>query len=180
MAKQFVSKYEKTDDYDVFDEATRKEVIIEYVKFITGLGFKPIKVLARPDTSEYCSFRAMFVFNKPLVTKEMRKHTAFFECRNFSDFSLKRFYDDVMETTNADVLNDFTRALKTRVWNSGFTDEEILCAILPKHLQYKINDIYVDGKVIIPPEVLEGLFYDFNYKGGYSTSARIIRAPKRR
>lgn len=171
----FVSKYEKTDDYDVFDDATRKTVITEYVRYISKLGFKPIKVLAAPDPSETFSFRALFLFNKPLVTSELRKHTAFFECRNFTDFSLKRFNDDVLETTDQSKLDDFTKALKTRVWNIGFTDEEILCAILPKHLQYRIDDIYVNGKVIIPPELLMGLFYDFNYKGGFPTSSRIVR-----
>lgn len=172
------SKHIKEDDYVIFNTEERKSIIIEYVKFIASLGFKPVKVLAAPDPAGLFSFRAMFAFKKPVANRVMRDHTAFFECRNFTDFSLKRFKSDVLDTTDMSVLEDFKKALKTRVWNVGFTDEEILCAILPKNLTLRISDIYIDGKVVIPPNYLPAVFADLNYMGGYSTSSRIIRREK--
>jgi hypothetical protein len=170
-----ISKLEKDDDYRIFSDEERIDLIKKYVGFISELGFKPIKVLGRKDPTTFYSFRGLFVFNKEVEKGVVRKHTAFFEARNFSDFSLKKFKEDVEETTEMDALENFKRALKVRIWNSGFTDEEILCAILPRNLSLRVSDVYIDGEVVIPPEILPDLFNEFNYKGGYPTSSRIKR-----
>lgn len=163
-------------DYKLFDENKRRELIVEYVNFISNMGFKPIKVFGAPDPEEGYSFRAMFEFIKPNMVNIARKHTAFFESRNWSQFSLRAFNNDVLETTNRTVLNDFTRALRIRIWNIGFTDEEILCAILGKYQKLVISDVVSpEGQLIIPASTIDGLFFDLNITGGNQNSARIIK-----
>lgn len=163
-------------DYKLFDENKRREIIVEYVKFITNMGFKPIKVFGAPDPEKAFSFRAMFEFIKPNMVNISRKHTAFFESRNWSQFSLRAFNNDVLETTNRKTLDDFTRALRIRIWNIGFTDEEILCAILGKYQKLVISDVVSpEGQLVIPPSTIDGLFFDLNITGGNQNSARIIK-----
>ena len=168
----------KDSDYALFEDDERKRLIVEYVKHIESLGYKPVKVFGHDMYDIGVSFRALFEFKRPIETKELRKHTAFFEARDFSEFSLKRFKEDVLETTSMSTLEAFDKALKIRIFNSGFTDEEILAAILPHDRSLKISDIYYDEKIHIPNNMYNYLFTDMNLRGGGGTNSRVIkRAP---
>jgi len=163
-------------DYEIFDETKRREIIVEYVKFISDMGFKPVKVFGAPDPERGYSFRAIFEFLRPNTVQINRKHTAFFEARNWSHFSLRAFNNEVLETTEMKTLNDFTRALRIRIWNIGYTDEEILCALLGYNPTLLIKDVVSpEGKLVIPPSEYEKLFFDLNVTGGNQNSDRIIR-----
>ena len=172
----YVSPHEKYDDYIAFTPAERKDLIIKYVKVIQSLGFRPVKVIGRPDPAKMTSFRAMIEFDKEIGGMK-RKHTSFFECRNFSDFSLRKFREDFIEGTTS-TAEDFKKALKIRIGGSGFTDEEIVCAILPTNLELRMEDVWVDGKLVIPKGYLDNLFYSFNLKGGSAVSQRLVRRKK--
>ena len=112
----YVSPHEKYDDYIAFTPAERKDLIIKYVKVIQSLGFRPVKVIGRPDPAKMTSFRAMIEFDKEIGGMK-RKHTSFFECRNFSDFSLRKFREDFIEGTTS-TAEDFKKALKIRTRGS--------------------------------------------------------------
>ena len=170
----YVSPHELASDYYGIDDAKRKNLIIEYVKFIEKeVGCKAVKVFAKKDPNELISFRAMFTFMHDNMAGIRRKHTAFFEARNFSDFSLKKFESDVLETEEIGKLNAFIKALKIRILQGGFTDEEILGTILSKYQQYAIRDVVTpNGELVIPAERYEGLFNDLNMFGGNDSSAR--------
>jgi len=169
--------YIKESDYTLFSPEKRRELITAYVNFIKDeLHYKPVKVFGKNMYDEGVSFRALFEFMKPIVTKEMRKHTMFFEARDWSDFSLDRFNKDVLETSSMTTMLQFKKALQIRIWNGGFTDEEILAALLPTDLNLKISDVVKDGKLVIPTtEHMQKLFGILNYRGGYPTAQRIIR-----
>lgn len=163
-------------DYEVFDESKRREIIVAYVKFIEDMGFRPVKVFGAPDPERAYSFRAIFEFLKPNTVQINRKHTAFFEARNWSHFSLRAFYHEVLETTEMKSLNDFTRMLRIRIWNIGYTDEEILSALLGYNPALEIKDVVSpEGTLIIPPSEYNSLFFNLNVTGGNQNSSRIIR-----
>lgn len=168
----------KTSDYEVYDENRRRELIVSYVNFIKDMGFKPVKIFGQPDPKQTISFRGMFEFVKPNTVQINRKHTAFFESRNWTYFSLRSFEYNVLNTTEMKNLNDFTKALRIRIWNIGYTDEEIMCALLGRFPNLEIKDVVEDGKLIIPKDTIEGLFFDLNILGGNQKSSRIINRKK--
>lgn len=171
--ERVLTENEKKDDYLIFTPEERKKLIIEYIKFIRSeLGYGVDgKIMAAPSLAPLVSFRAMFVFNKQLVGgTEVRKHTCFFEARNYTDFSLKKFKEDVVDSTNIDTVDDFKKALRTRIWNAAYTDEEILCALFPRNRTLTIADVVVDGKLVIPPSCLGSLFNTLNIMGGITGS----------
>lgn len=173
----YVSPHELASDYYDMSDDKRKKLIVEYVKFIEKeVGCKAVRVFGKKDPNELVSFRAMFTFNRENMAGIRRKHTAFFEARNFSDFSLKKFESDVLETEEIGTLNAFIRALKIRILEGGFTDEEILGALLAKYQQYAIRDVVTpEGELVIPAERYEDLFNDMNMMGGNQASSRIVR-----
>lgn len=167
----------KKSDYAIFDdEGERRKMIVEYVKFVQKLGYKPVRVFGNDMYDIGVSFRATFEFMRPIDTNnEQRKHTAFFEARDFSEFALSKFRDNVLETTSMQSLEDFKKMLNIRLWNTGFTDEEILAAILPHDRTLKIDDVYQNGKVIIPENAYGYLFTNMNLRGGGGTNSRVIK-----
>ena len=169
-------KARSESDYELFDENKRKKIILKYVEMIKDIGFKPVKVFAAPDENKQYSFKAMFEFIKPNDIGIKRKHTSFFVARNWSDFSLRTFNEEVLETDSMEVLNNFKKALRIRIWNIGYTDEEILAAILGINHELIIKDIVTEeGKLIIPKNMIDKLFWELNVTGGNQVSNRIIK-----
>ena len=168
----------RESDYANFEGDERKALIVEYVKHIETLGYKAVKVFGNDMFDIGVSFRALFEFKRPIVTKELRKHTTFFEARDFSDFSLRKFKEEVLDTTEMATLQSFDKMLKIRLWNTGFTDEEILSAILPHDRSLKIDDVYYDGKVHIPNNMYNFLFTEMNFRGGGGTNSRVVQRAK--
>ena len=164
-------------DYETFSPDKRKEIIVEYVNLIEEMGYKPVRVFAQPSLKDLgVSFRAILQFNRKITGGDIiKKHSSFFEARDWSDFSLRAFDKNYLNTTSMIDADQFKKALQIRIWNSGFTDEEILCAILPQDLSLNISDVVVDGKLKIPENKISGLFYSLNVKGGNSTSMRLQR-----
>lgn len=165
-------------DYTLFDSKQRKELIIQYVDLIEEMGFKPIRVFGQESLRDQgVSFRAIFTFKRQITggLNIVRKHSAFFEARDWSPFSLASFNRECLETTDMNKFEEFKKALKIRIWNTGFTDEEILCAILPSNMKYTIDDLIDENRrLVIPNECINDLFYSLNVKGGAGTSSRII------
>ena len=171
MAEGFMSKHEVNDDYFCFDDENRKKIITEYVKFIQGCNFTPVKVLGAKDPNEVYSFRAIFQFNREIM-KVKRLHTTFFISTNNTDFSLKFFYDNVIDGSNRQV-QEFKKQICTRVFNTGVTEEEVLCALLADDLSLRIEDVYKNGRVVIPDDRMLRLFDILMMKG--SRARQITR-----
>lgn len=176
----FISEEMKNDDYRIFSDQERNDLIVKYTLFIQEqLSFhpRPVTVFMKKDPYGFYSFRGMFEFEKRIEEPRgpKRKHTSFFEARNFSDFSLKKFKEDVVDSKEKSTVDDFKKALYIRIWNTGFTDEEILCALLPNHRELVVSDLWRDNTLTIPPEFIDELFNEMNFKGGYPTSSRIKR-----
>ena len=168
----------RNSDYIVFNEEERKELIMEYVKFISELGFTPIKVFGKPDPEQGYSFRAIFEFERPNMIQIVRRHKSFFEASNWSEFSLISFKRDVLDTTTMSTLEDFKKMIKINIWHTGYTDEELLCAILGIDQSLEIKDVIRDGKLIIPPQLIDKLFFTLNTIGANQMSPRIIKRKK--
>lgn len=164
-------------DYEMFKPEERKRLIVEYVNLINEMGYKPIRVFGQPSLRDLgVSFRAILQFNRKITGGDIvKKHSTFFEARDWSDFSLRAFDKHYLNTTKMIDADQFKKALQIRIWNSGFTDEEILCAILPADLTLSISDVVVDGQLKIPENKIQGLFYSLNVKGGYATGSRLSR-----
>lgn len=147
-----------------------KAVVKEYVKFIKECGFKPIKVIAK--RTPFTHMRVIVEYNTADKYRrgERRKYTTFFEARIYSGFSLQQFKHDVMDNTkNPDLIEDFKKALKIRIGQGGFTDEEIISTILPYAPGLRIDDVWVDGKVVYNDSIRDWLFDRMNYMGGPDT-----------
>lgn len=174
--RRFAKHAKEESDYEIFNDKKRKELIMNYVEIIQSLGFKPIKIFGAPDPNKRYSFRAMLEFIKPNVIGIKRKHTAFFEARNWSGFSLKVFNEEVMETTDVSMLNNFKKALRIRIWNIGYTDEEIICVVLGTNHELEIKDVVDEnGKLIIPKESINDLFWTLNTTGGNEMFNHLIK-----
>ena len=147
----FISEEMKNDDYRIFSDQERNDLIVKYTLFIQEqLSFrpKPVVIFMKKDPYGFYSFRGMFEFEKRI---------------------------DVVDSKEKSTVDDFKKALHIRIWNSGFTDEEILCAILPNHRELVVSDLWKDNMLDIPPEFIDELFNEMNFKGGYPTSSRIKR-----
>ena len=116
-----------------------KAVVKEYVKFIKECGFKPIKVIAKRTPFTHMRVIVEYTTADKYRRGERRKYTTFFE------------------------------ALKIRIGQGGFTDEEIISTILPYAPGLRIDDVWVDGKVVYNDSIRDWLFDRMNYMGGPDT-----------